>query len=461
MESEEPTTDIISAARRYRMFQAGDKVLVAVSGGPDSVAMLHALHTNSSELEITLHIAHINHGIRGEQSNLDEDFVRNLAHSLKLPIMVERVDVPVTRSEMKMGVEEAARVLRHKFLRETAAKSGMNKIAVGHTADDRAESVMLNIIRGCGIDGLASIKPTNGNIVRPLIDTTRKQVEVYIAEHSLPYRIDESNEDTTYSRNKVRHDLLPWIEREFNTDAKSALVRLAEIASAQSELIEDMAQSARREIGWEESLDAILLIRLPEALQYEVIRREILRIKGDLLDITFDQTQGIVDALHAGGDFQITLPPGDIYATRREKTFWVWRREEIESIEPFGVILAVPGTTHLANADLILSCSVIDSPTAGQQPKNEAIIDAASIVGALRARSIRLGDRIVPFGMTGSKKLQDVFVDKKIPQQDRARAVVVCDDEKILWVVGVVSSELAKVLPTSRAALHLTAVPDQ
>ncbi len=459
MESEEQTTDIISAASRHRMFSAGDRVLVAVSGGPDSVAMLHALHEHSSELGISLHVAHLNHQIRGEQSNLDEDFVRNLAHSLHLPVTVERVDVPALRVEMKMGVEEAARVARHKFLQDTAAELHSDKIAIGHTADDRAESALLNIIRGCGVDGLGSIRPVSGYIVRPLVETSRKQVEAYIAEHSLPYRIDESNEDTTYARNRVRHDLLPSLERDFNPEIRSALVRLAEIASAQSELIEDMAQSARLEIGCEDSLDAILLIRLPEALQYELLRREIRRVKGDLQDVTFEQTRGILDAIREGGDFTITLPPGDIYATRNDQTFWVWRKEGMPKIEAFEIVLETPGVTLVEAIGLSIELCEVEHPVVRALPANQAMIDVSAIEGRLRVRSVRTGDRIVPLGMSGHKKLQDVFVDKKIPKRERAQAAVVCDDEKVLWVVGVVASELGKVTASTRKAICLSAGP--
>ena len=460
-EDSDKRTDILSAARKRSLFDAGDRVLVAVSGGPDSVVMLHSLYTHSPELGISLHVAHLNHLIRGEQSELDEVFVRNLAHSLKLPITVGRVDVPTLRLELRVGEEEAARIARSKFLQGTATAIGANKIAVGHTADDRAESVLLNIIRGCGVDGLGSIRPVNGNIVRPLIGTSRSEVEAYIAEHALPYRVDESNADTTYTRNRVRHEVLPWLENEFNPEIKSALVRLAEIAAAQSELIAEMAQSARVEIGCEDSLDAILFIRLPEALQYELLRSEICRVKGDLLDITFEQTQGIIDALHAGGDFTITLPPGDIYATRREGTFWVWRQEKIEEIEPFDLALDISGVTAIPAAKITIEASVLEDPAPSVLSADEAMLDADSVVGLLRVRNTRPGDRIVPLGMSGSKKLQDVFVDKKIPKRVRARAAVVCDDEKVLWVVGVVASELGKVTDSTRKAICLSAVRDQ
>lgn len=459
--ADDNSIDILSAARQRSMFRAGDKVLVAVSGGPDSVAMLHALHTRSKDLGISLHVAHLNHGIRGEQSNIDEEFTCNLAHSLKLPITVEHVDVPALRKELRVGEEEAARIARSKFLQETAANIGASKIAVGHTADDRAETVLLNIIRGCGVDGLGSIQPVNGNIVRPLIDTYRTEVEAYIVENALPYRVDESNADVAYARNSIRHEVLPWLAREFNPEVKSALVRLAEIASAQSDLMGSLAEAARSQVAYKGALDARLFMQLPEALQHELLRTEIGRLKGDLRDVTFDQTEMVIQALREDGDFTITLPPGNIYATRKGEALRIWQQKEQERIEPFDCALKVPGVTRIAAIGLTIACRLVKKPKPQALPEDEALIDANSVVGSLRVKNAQPGDRIVPLGMSGSKKLQDVFVDKKIPKRDRARAAVVCDDEKILWVVGVVTSELGKVTEDTIEAIRLTAEPDR
>lgn len=447
--------DILTAAKRNAMFAAGDTLLVAVSGGPDSVAMLHALHTRSSEFGIALHVAHLNHGIRGEQSNLDEAFVCNLAHSLKLPIAVRNVDVPSLQTEWRVGVEEAARVVRLRFLRDTATELGMTKIAVGHTADDRAESVLLNIIRGCGVDGLGSIRPINGNIVRPLIDATRAEIERYIAEHALPYRVDESNADTTYTRNRVRHELIPMLETEYNPEVKNALVRLAEIAAAQSDLVEGLAESAMHEVALGGTLDAEMFARLPAAIQSQAIRSEILRLKGDLTDVSFEQIESVIDALRAGGDFTVNLPSGEIFATRKGHSLRIWLREAAAVVEPFECDLQVPGSTEIPSIGLTLHCVTIEMPVPGKLPADEAMIDADSVVGTLSVRSVRPGDRIVPMGMTGSKKLQDVFVDRKVPKGERAMAAVLVDDEKVLWVVGVVASELGKVTEATKKAIHL------
>ena len=230
--------DIISTALKYSMFTNGDKVLVAVSGGPDSIALLHALFTNKETLGISsLHIAHINHGIRGIESDLDEKFVFDIANEYKIPLTRVKVSVPEYMRDNKLGMEEAARKLRHDFLRKTAIDVGANKIALGHNSDDRVESVLINIIRGTGINGLGSIRPKREIICRPLIETSRKEIIDYISKNNLKYRIDMSNENTAYTRNKIRHDLLPCLETDYNPNIRSALIKLSQIEGSQTNFI--------------------------------------------------------------------------------------------------------------------------------------------------------------------------------------------------------------------------------
>jgi tRNA(Ile)-lysidine synthase len=448
--------NILRAIERYPMFCAGDLALVAVSGGPDSVAMLHALHSLSGKLDISLHIAHLNHGIRGDESNYDEDYVCNLAHSYNIPITVERADVPAIKADLNLGEEEAARLVRYKFLHNTATELNAHKIAVGHNANDRAESVLLNIIRGCGLEGLASIKPINGKIVRPLIDTTRDEIERYVAIHALPCRIDSTNFDTAYARNRIRHELIPILQRDYNPQIINALLRLAQIAVDQTDVMNAAAKSADNAIRYDGDIDAALLADLPDGLISHILRGEIERIKGDLIDISFENINNVLEGLKNGCDFTINLPPGDIYVTRAGNSLKVWQAQMPVHIEPFECAIAIPGKTPIAAAGVVLDCSLIENPKPAKLQPNEVIIDIDAVAGELKARSVRPGDRISPMGMTGSKKLQDVFVDKKIPRRRRATAVVVCDDEKILWVVGIVASELGKVSVQSRKGIRIT-----
>jgi len=461
------SSDILSALHMHRMFHPGDKVLVAVSGGADSVAMLHALHTRSDEFGITLHVAHLNHGIRGAESDADEEFVRGLAGRLALPnrralpITVERVSVPELRREMRAGEEEAARAVRYEFLQKTAANLNCNKIAIGHTADDRAETVLLNILRGTGIEGLGSIRPVSGNIVRPLIDTWRSEVETYIAQHGLEYRIDTTNLDTSYTRNRVRHELIPLLERDYNPQVKPALVRLAEIACSQSDLIERLA--AQWALGAEcgSTYDARLLAEMPAAIRAQVVRTEIEKHKGNLADVTLEQVRRVLEALESGEDFTIALPTGGIHAQRHGDDFHIGPREPATRVAGFERELALPGRTDIPEIGMTLWAELRDKVESTRVRPNVALIDTDSVRGTLHVRNARPGDRIRPFGMRGTKKLQDVFVDEKVPQAERVWTAVVVDDERLLWVVGVVASEDARVTDATRRIIRLAAMLDR
>jgi len=450
--------NILSAAARYGMFANGDKILVAVSGGPDSVSMLHALHIHSEEFGITLHIAHLNHSIRGAASDLDEQFVRELAHQFGVPATIEKVDVPALKNELKLGEEEAARQARYDFLQRVAKDIGANKIAVGHTADDRAESVLLNVIRGTGIDGLGAIRPIRGNIIRPLIETWRHDIDEYILEHQLPYRVDESNIDIAYTRNRVRHELIPHLERSYNPNIKQALLRLAEIADSSSEFINNQAAQFIYSVTYHGAIDVGLFLELPMAIQYQIIRLEIERHKGNLLDVSLEQIQRVIAALKTEDKFAITLQSGRIYAIRDGNKFRICPKAKPPKVEPFDIEIAVPGKTTIPQIGCIIEAEIVDSVESLKTSPNIAVINADAVVGKLRVRNIRPGDKIMPFGMHETKKLQDVFVDKKIPRADRAHAAVVIDDKKILWVVGVIASEAVRVTQKTRSIIRLSVI---
>lgn len=452
--------DILSAALRYRMFEPGDRVVVAVSGGPDSMAMLHALHARSGEFGILPHVAHINHGLRGEESNLDEDLVRTVAQSYGLPVTVHRVDVTTYRRRTGQGEEEAARDLRYNFLQQTAADICAAKVAVGHTADDRAESVLLNLIRGAGVHGLGSIRPVRGNVVRPLIDAWRSEIEDYLEQNAVAFRIDESNADLRYTRNRVRHELIPLLGSGYNRQVRAALVRISEIAADQTDLMDALAEQATSAIRFKGALDAEMLLDLPKALRSWVVRSEISQQKGDMRDVSLEQTERVLKALESGANFRITLPSGLIYAARRGDAFRVERKRQAAAAQ-FDYPLSVPGSTAVPEAGILIQAEVCAGRSAEPLPPDEALIDQKSVVGRLRVRNARPGDSIAPFGMTGHKKLQDIFVDSKVPRDQRARSAVIVDDEKILWVAGIVASERGRVTGTTRRVIHLRAVPYQ
>ena len=217
---------------------SGDRVLVAVSGGPDSTALLHALHT----LGFDVQAAHLNHGLRGQEADDDAEYVTDFCRGLRIPLVVERRDVAGLRRRTRVSTQEAARSARCHFLTETATRVQAARIATAHNQDDRTESVLMNILRGTGTEGLRGIAYKRGVFVRPLLDVPRADIETYCQENNLCPRRDSSNQSTLYARNNVRHELLPYVERRYNSEARRAILRLSEIASSESDLIRDQAR---------------------------------------------------------------------------------------------------------------------------------------------------------------------------------------------------------------------------
>ncbi len=445
--------DLLACAKRLRVFAPGDVVLAAVSGGADSVAMLHSLIAYSKEIGFTLQVCHINHMIRQTACN-DEAFVVDLCSQFDIPCVVRKVDVPGMVVDGG-GIEEAARNARYAALEQVADEIGARWIAVAHTADDVAETLLLNIIRGTGIDGLGSIKPIRGRIIRPVLDATRTEVEEYMEQNGISFVVDETNTDISYSRNRIRHELIPYLQTHFNPSVKQALKRLSITAGDAYSLISDQSNEARKSLGAGEDLSVSVFQGLPKAVKYQVIREEITRAKGDPLDIEFEQIQRIVDALDADMGFHITLPGGVMEVVRKHESF-CFRTVHAPEQEKWSIELPVPGTITIPNSTQTISSRIIERPKSLKVPLSTALLDPNRIKGQLIIRCPQPGDRIVPFGMKGSKKLQDIFVDAHIPARKRPNWPIITDTEKILWLPNLVTSDQSAVLQTTQTIIELT-----
>ena len=295
----------------------GERVLVAVSGGPDSLALLHLLISLRDELPLDwLGVAHADHGLRGSDSDGDREFVESFCLAHDIPCSTARIDVPSIRASLGIGMEEAARLGRYSFLEETAGRVHATKIATAHTQDDRVESILLHIIRGTGLEGLKGIPYQRDQFIRPLLDATRQDVEAYCALNGLIPRIDASNSDTTIStRNRIRHELLPVLERDYNTNVRRAIVSLSEIAIRDSEYLISTAEDLLRTLSTKAKdgslkLDAQSLLDLPEAMQRHVLRRAINSVRGTLEFVGADGVEAVLSALREKRAFcHTTVPP--------------------------------------------------------------------------------------------------------------------------------------------------------
>lgn len=392
------------------LIKSGELALVAVSGGPDSTALLHGLQTLGYEVEA----GHLHHGIRGQEADDDAEYVQGLCRKLAIPLHIARRDVPALRKDSRLSIQQAARQARYEFLAETAGRAGAGVIATAHTRDDRIETVLLNILRGTGVEGLRGIPYRRGPFIRPLLDTSRSDVESYCDDHGLSPRRDSSNLSSAYSRNNVRRELIPYLERRYNGSVQDALLRLSEIASAESDYL---VRIARDWIAGRCKLPAPDLHSLPVALQRRVLREWIRERRPDdaLVNIGHETIEAIRQA--ATGPFAITLPGGEWIASGDGTTLTLTRLTRPEEVQDAEIPVQVPDRLGFFEWSV------------------EVAGDAKGVdAGSLCIRNWRPGDRIRLPG--GSKKLQDIFTDAKVARNERRTWPVVADKNGPLVVAN-------------------------
>ncbi|WP_173297945.1 tRNA lysidine(34) synthetase TilS [Thermanaeromonas sp. C210] len=441
---------------RYGLLNRGDKVVVGVSGGPDSLALLYCLLELRDEFGVSLHVAHLNHLLRGEAAAREAAFVSRLAEDLGLPATVEARDVRAYRKECRLSVEEAAREVRYAFLREVAARVGARKIAVGHQADDQAETVLLNLLRGSGLAGLKAMVPCREGIIRPLLFVSRAEIEAYCREKGLQPCCDWTNWDTAYRRNKIRHELLPLLARQYNPAVVPALARTAALLAEENELLEDLARQGLARVVLERGPASLLLDReaflgLAPALQRRALRAAAVEVGGGA---EFEHVEALREIIRAGTG-ALTLPKGVQVRVEGGRIRFGRPGRGAGEAPVFSYPLRVPGVTSLPEIGRAIRAEVLPPPERVVAPPHEAWLDWERIAGPLVVRNWRPGDRFSPLGMKGSKKLQDLFVDAGVPAAERRRLPVVAAGKNIIWVAGVRIAENYKITPATKEALHL------
>ena len=473
--------------RRYiqesRLLEAGDKLIVAVSGGADSVALWHVLSALRPRLNLQLHLAHLNHLLRGGEAAADAEFARRLAEESNCPYSIEAVAVADYAQEQKISLQDAARKLRYQFLRRLAREQGAAKIALGHNADDQAETVLMRLLRGSGPEGLCAIPPRRDKIIRPLLCCTRREILHFLQERQLPYREDSSNQKDIYLRNRVRRRLLPLLLEEYNPRLKRQLNQLAHI-------LRDEESFWRRHIlpqWWEKALlaqdqervvlDAALLRQLPPALQRRLCRKAIACLKGDLQAINYSHIHQILYALRAKkGEKHFCLPNHlkiityydkliirrqpkgqDLAAMERKKAGRAGERADSGGKEAVpGLALNIPGVTRLDEFGLSVRAELLSGGgRRWQDDCRQAWLDWEKVKQPLLVRRRRPGDIFTPLGMQQGKKLKDFFIDSKTPRSQRDEIPLLTGGGEIIWVMGMRISEKAKITPRTKQILHL------
>ncbi|MFQ5667828.1 MAG: tRNA lysidine(34) synthetase TilS [Candidatus Binatia bacterium] len=440
--------------RRFGMLVPGDRVLVAVSGGPDSVALLAALAALASRLGIALRAAHLNHQLRGEESARDQRCAEAVAQRLGVPCIVGETAALSGRANL----EARARAQRYAFLAQTGAEHRCNKIATGHTMDDQAETVLMRLLRGTGCDGLAGIRPVRDAwIVRPLIECSRRQVRAFLEASALPSCEDSTNGDRRFLRNRLRHDVLPLL-RSINPRVTRSLASVAEMVAAESDLLDTYAQAVLAALPSSDgTLPVPALLALPAGLRARVVRAWLRQQRGDLQQMAAAPVRAVIELAQGGRpNGRVRLPAAQM--VRREYDRLLWDRCEQAAAEAVTVQQLVPGSAVQFESGWCVSAEVVSQPgrtRATAADLWELVADAETVATPLVVRCAQPGDRIQPLGMRGRRKLQDIFVDRKLPRAVRWSRPVVESNGEILWVPGVVRSNAALVTGRTRSLLRL------
>ena len=444
---------------RHRMFGTGDRVVAAVSGGADSTALVHLLVGLGRDLPLSVHVAHLDHGWRGRESDADRRFVERLAVRLGLPATCERLlEDPALLAAQ--GREGAARAARCAFLERTAADLGARRIATGHTRDDQAETVLLRLLRGAGARGLAGIPPVRDPYVRPLIGASRAQVEDWLRRRNIPWREDRSNRDLTLERNRLRHEILPLLERRFRSGLAERLAATADLLRDDEAFLGAEAEVHYRALAQPVpdgvALDAGALTAQAPALARRVLRLAFQRVRAAPEPPGRAVVARLLELARGPGAGPLDLPGGIRAAVAGERL--VLRRRDGAIPGPFTAESGVPGRLDWPAAGISLNLQEVDRTAAygdiRKGPKEVAFLDLERTGPRLGLRSRRAGDAFYPLGLGGRKKIQDLLVDARVPREDRDRVgLLTAGGGRIAWVVGHRVDERFKVTPSTRRLL--------
>ena len=460
-----------------QLVAAGERVLVGVSGGPDSTCLLVTLAALQRSLGIDLHAAYFDHGLRGKRAAAREErFVRNLSDALNVPLHCGSGDVRAHSASKRRSIEEAARELRYRFFAGVAADACCGAVATGHTKDDQAETVLLHLVRGSGLRGLAAMSPSSPwplratdppRLIRPLLAVTREETEACCRQAAIEPMQDPSNRSRAHLRNRIRSELTPLLRR-YNPRIDDALARLAESAAADIELLESLAADALTPD--ERTTGPIRIARkrlaaLPESLRRHAVRLAVARALGDARGLSDRHVRAILRAAAGPTGTQLDLPRGLRAQVTRSSV--VLSTDEPSAPEPLpeGVVtLAVPGSARFGpwriQAQLTrrpagdLSKATAKAKAGGA---NVALLDASACGPSLELRRRKRGDRFHPLGMPVPKKLQDFFIDAHVPRAERDAIPLVCGDQGIAWVVTQRPAEWAKVTAKTKRVLRIRA----
>ena len=456
---------LAESVKRHRLLSNGDRVLVAVSGGADSVALLHVLYDLRAELELELEIAHLQHGIRGEEAREDARFVVRMAANLGLPVHLKEINLRQTKSDAGKGnLEALAREERYHFFATVAREQGISKVATAHTRDDQAETVLMWFLRGAGRKGLGGMSAITHlkvglTVIRPLLDISKAEILEFLQERRIAYRFDQTNQDTQLLRNWIRLTLIPQLKERFDPHLPVRLAQQSQILRDEDAVLEGLAGLELDQMRRGKGLNRDLLVKQNKAMQRRILRRWIAECRGHLRGIDFAHMEDFLELISVGPpQGRLSIPGGWELIKEYERVRLTKLTRNVKRI-CYRYDFSIGAELDVREAGVTIRSERI-SASNFRRPDNllQAGFDIAALREKLMVRNFRDGDRFRPLGLAGHKKVKELFIEKKVPLSVRSIWPILSMGEEILWVPGYGRSELGKVGKQTKEALYLTAV---
>jgi len=434
--------------QKYHLLEKGDRVVVALSGGADSCALLLTLLALAGAYGLKMFVAHFNHGLRDAESNEDEVFCRDLAHKFGLVFVTEKMHHPAVPK--RVSPEDYFRQERYRFLDKVAAAYGANKIALGHHLQDQAETVLLNILRGSGLDGLKGILPMRDNkYIRPLIEVSQRDIHSFLKEAGVQYCEDSSNNSNVYLRNRIRGELIPYLKEKYNPRIEQNLVRMAEIIRRDDEflggyvnaiLTSPHIQKKKHEVSFSTEYFKTLHV----SLIYRLLKAILEGLASEGKGFSSCHVQSLVDlVMKRSSGKSISLP----YRLTAQKEYdrLIIKSGRIEKPQDYKYQMTIPGTVDLRERHIILSLRRAAAAEIDFKRQQRTYFDGDKIKEPLVVRNRQNGDWFEPLGMRGSQKIKKLFIDRKLPRRERDRIALIADQESVIWIENMHLSERVKV----------------
>ena len=447
---------IAKTIERYSMISEGDHVLTALSGGPDSICLLQILSELRNEYKISLSAIYVDHRLRPDETPFEIDFCTKFCNALNIPLLSKSIDVLSFAQKEGINKQEAARELRYRVFHETADDLKADKIALGHNRDDQAETVLIRLIRGSGPTGLSAIPPVRGKIIRPLIEIERTEIEDFLDKKNIPFVVDSSNLTDRYLRNKLRHIIMPELKK-INPAVSKTISRTSDIFRDDERYFDIIVTKSLMKMISRKNDRSIELFMAPMEILDTVILRRVLRRAIDatkgLKAISFLHIEDIINLIKLGKSGDRIFLPNNIRVIKKYSILEI-TSEEPKKLATYTV--EKPGEIRLPESSMTLFTELIDCPKTDDwgDGKKVAIINADKLVFPLSIRARRSGDNFFPLGFGGRKKLQDYFVDEKIPRDERdAIPLLINGNGEIVWVVGYRMDERYKIEKNTKKIL--------